>query len=53
MRVVADLDVPVAYGLRSGHVSHENITLPMGVDASLSVDTSSVKLEILEPATVA
>ena len=53
MRVVADLDVPVAYGLRSGHVSRQNITLPMGVNASLSVNTSSVKLEILEPATIA
>jgi len=53
MRVVADLDVPVAYGLRSGHVSRQNITLPMGVNASLWVDTSSAKLEILEPATIA
>jgi len=52
-RVVADLDVPVAYGLRSGHVSHQNITLPMGVNASLWVDTSAAKLEILEPATIA
>ena len=52
-RVVADLNVPVAYGLRSGHVSRQNITLPMGVNASLRVDTSSVKLEILEPATIA
>jgi len=53
MRVVADLDVPVAYGLHSGHVLRQNITLPMGVNASLSVDTSTVKLEILEPATIA
>lgn len=52
-RVIADLDVPVAYGLQSGHVSRENITLPMGVNASLSVDTSTAKLEILEPATIA
>lgn len=53
LRVVSDLKVPVAYGLRSGHVSRENITLPMGVNASLRVDTSSVKVEILEPATIA
>lgn len=53
LRTVADLKVPVAYGLRSGHVSRENITLPMGVNASLRVDTSGVKLEILEPATIA
>ena len=53
MRVVADLGVPVAYGLRSGHVSRQNITLPMGLNASLWVDTSGAKLEILEPATIA
>ena len=53
LRVVADLDVPVAYGLRSGHVSRQNITLPMGVNASLLVDTSGAELEILEPATIA
>ena len=53
MRVVAGLDVPVACGLRSGHVSRQNITLPLGVNAALWVDTSNVKLEILEPATIA
>ncbi len=34
LRVVGDLGVPVAYGLRSGHVSRGNITLPFGVRAS-------------------
>ena len=34
LRVVGDLGVPVAYGLRSGHVSRGNITLPIGVRAS-------------------
>ena len=53
LRVVRDLGVPVAYGLRSGHVSRQNITLPMGVAASLRVDTSGAELEILEPATIA
>ena len=51
LRVIGDLNIPVAYGLRSGHVTRQNITLPMGVNASLSVDNSTAKLEILEPAT--
>ena len=37
LRVVGDLGVPVAYGLRSGHVSRGNITLPLGVRAALNV----------------
>ena len=53
MRVVGELGIPVAYGLRSGHVSHENITLPMGVSALLNVGGTGVTLEILEPATTA
>ena len=53
MRVVEDLKVPVAYGLRSGHVSSHNITLPIGVSAVLNVGGSGVTLEILEPATAA
>src|SRR5438105_3709551 len=31
MRVVGELGIPVAYGLRSGHVSRKNVTLPLGV----------------------
>jgi muramoyltetrapeptide carboxypeptidase len=50
LRVVGDLGVPVAYGLRSGHVSHANITLPIGVRARLEVG-GEVKLRILESAT--
>jgi muramoyltetrapeptide carboxypeptidase len=43
------LDVPIAIGLRSGHVSRENVTLTFGVEAELAVgDTAS--LHILEPA---
>ena len=52
LRVVDDLGVPVAYGVRSGHVSKANITLPIGVSALLSVASSGVALEILEPATM-
>ena len=37
-RVVGDLGVPVAFGLRSGHVTRSNITLPLGVRAKLTVD---------------
>lgn len=51
MRVIGDLNMPVAYGLRSGHVSRQNITLPLGVSAVLNVGGSGVSLEIIEPAT--
>jgi muramoyltetrapeptide carboxypeptidase len=50
LRVVGDLGIPVAYGLRSGHVSHANITLPIGVKAKLEVG-DKVTLKILESAT--
>ena len=33
-RVVGDLGIPVAYGLKSGHVSRGNFTLPLGVHAT-------------------
>jgi muramoyltetrapeptide carboxypeptidase len=49
-RIVGDLGVPIAYGLRSGHVSAGNITLPFGVNARLSVREGNAKLRILEPA---
>lgn len=51
MRVVGDLGVPVAYGLRSGHVSRRNITLPLGVRAALGVGSKEMSLKILEAAT--
>jgi muramoyltetrapeptide carboxypeptidase len=50
LRIVGDLGIPVAFGLRSGHVSRANITLPIGVQARLEVG-SSVNLRILEAAT--
>ena len=53
MRVVGDLRVPVAFGLRSGHVSRGNITLPFGVNATLEVTAGAVKVNILEAATAA
>ena len=51
MRIVGDLGVPVAYGLRSGHVTRQNVTLPLGVKAELQVQGPRVSLKILEPAT--
>ncbi len=44
VRVVGDLGVPIAFGLKSGHVSHRNITLPLGVRARLTVE-ETVTLE--------
>ncbi len=51
LRVIGDLGVPVAYGLRSGHVSRGNITLPFGVHAELNVGAKEGSLRILESAT--
>lgn len=51
-RALGDIGIPIAYGLRSGHVSSRNITLPIGVRAQLKVD-DSVSLKILESATAA
>jgi len=53
LRIVGKLGIPVAYGLRSGHVNQRNITLPIGVRASLVVTGDQAKLEFLEPATTA
>jgi len=49
-RIVGDLGVPVAFGLKSGHVSSGNITLPFGVRAKLTVRGSQAALKILESA---
>ena len=40
MRVLGDLRVPIAFGLKSGHVSNRNFTLPFGIRAKLSVGES-------------
>jgi muramoyltetrapeptide carboxypeptidase len=50
MRVVGELGVPTAFGLRSGHVSRRNVTLPIGIRARLTVGGSKATLETLEPA---
>jgi muramoyltetrapeptide carboxypeptidase len=51
LRIVSDLGIPVAYGLRSGHVTRKNITLPFGVRASLRVNGEEAALKIMEAAT--
>jgi len=53
LRVVGDLGVPVAWGLRSGHVSQGNLTLPLGVRAAFEAGRDRVSLRILEASTVA
>ncbi len=49
-RIVGDLGVPIAFGVRSGHVTSGNITLPFGVRAKLTVRGGQVALKILESA---
>jgi muramoyltetrapeptide carboxypeptidase len=51
LRIVGDLGIPIAFGLRSGHVTRKNITLPFGVRASLRVNSGEVTLKIMEAAT--
>ncbi|MGH9561643.1 MAG: S66 peptidase family protein [Terracidiphilus sp.] len=46
------LDVPIAIGLRSGHVSRQNVTLTLGVEAELALGDEPT-LRILEPAVTA
>jgi muramoyltetrapeptide carboxypeptidase len=46
-RIVSDLGVPVAFGVKSGHVTSANITLPFGVPAKLAVSSGQVALKIL------
>lgn len=52
MRVLEPYNVPIVYGLKSGHVSSGNITLPIGVQAELEAQGASVSLRILEAPTV-
>jgi muramoyltetrapeptide carboxypeptidase len=51
MRVLAPYNVPIVYGLKSGHVTSGNITLPIGVQAELQAEGAGVNLRILEAAT--
>jgi muramoyltetrapeptide carboxypeptidase len=47
-----DTDIPIAIGLRSGHVSHQNVTLTFGVQAELQA-APEPKLQLLQPAVAA
>lgn len=50
LRIVGDLGIPIGYGLRSGHVTARNMTLPFGVAAELAVTDGRMSLRILEAA---
>jgi muramoyltetrapeptide carboxypeptidase len=49
LQSLADFDGPIAFGLRSGHVSRSNVSLTFGVEAELDA-TADAKLKLLEPA---
>ena len=49
LRVFEDFTGPIAIGLRSGHVSRQNVTLTFGVDAELRVGDEA-ELRMLEAA---
>ena len=42
VRVVGGMGMPVAYGLRSGHVCGGNMTIPIAVEANVSVEDEVV-----------
>jgi muramoyltetrapeptide carboxypeptidase len=52
LRVLDWFDGPIAFGLRSGHVSHGNVTLPLGIRAELILEGEPV-LRYLEAAVLA
>jgi muramoyltetrapeptide carboxypeptidase len=43
------IDVPIGFGLRSGHVSRQNVTLIFGIEAELHAGDEA-RLTLLEPA---
>jgi muramoyltetrapeptide carboxypeptidase len=49
LQALGDFDGPIAFGLRSGHVSRNNVTLTFGVEAELDA-TADAELKLLEPA---
>lgn len=49
-RALEPLAVPVAMGLRSGHVSTRNLTVPLGVTAQLNCSSGGANLQVLEAA---
>jgi muramoyltetrapeptide carboxypeptidase len=49
LRAFEEFKGPIAIGLRSGHVSHSNVTLTFGVEAELLVHDEA-RLHLIEPA---
>jgi muramoyltetrapeptide carboxypeptidase len=46
-----DFDGPIAIGLRSGHVGGSNVTLPLGVSATLDLrEAGNPRMHLLEAA---
>ncbi len=50
LHALGDFAGPVAIGLRSGHVSRANVTLPFGIEARLEAEPAQATLTLLEPA---
>jgi muramoyltetrapeptide carboxypeptidase len=51
LRVFDKFQGPIAMGLRSGHVSHSNVTLTFGVEAELHA-ANEANLHLLQPAVI-
>jgi muramoyltetrapeptide carboxypeptidase len=49
-RGLSDLDIPICYGLNSGHVENNNLTLPLGVQVRLLATEDFASLTFLEAA---
>lgn len=49
LSALSGLDVPISIGLRSGHVSRQNVTLVFGIEAEL-LASDELKLNLFEPA---
>ncbi|SRR6266568_3994332 len=49
LSALSDLNIPIAFGLRSGHVSRQNVTLLFGIEAELDAGHDA-HLSLLEPA---
>jgi muramoyltetrapeptide carboxypeptidase len=48
LEALEGFDGPVAFGLPSGHASHPNVTLPLGVRARLDCGSGEARFEVLE-----
>jgi muramoyltetrapeptide carboxypeptidase len=48
LEALEGMEVPIAFGLASGHVSRPNLTLPLGVPVRLECRTGEARFEALE-----